>query len=182
MNIRSLIQPEIVTILDEALAQGFRVFVPVPRSAPRGLGRVTSPAPLRFAHVCLDLEGSFATICGTSNYFDVPTLGAPITPGPVHGSSVLIDYVDTADVAESATNAVAALRRVCESSDVLVRFSGQPAPVVPNYGKKVVSTGRGGAGRFTEVTVETLAADAPEETATEPEVFTLTTEPALTNV
>ena len=145
MNLRDHIAPEILPILDTAVAQGFSVFVLRPDKKMRR-------SPIGFAHVCLDLDGSFGTVSGTCNRFDVPTLGAPIRPDRRFGSSVLVDYDGTPE------DAVRALREVCESPTIPVRFVGKPAPVEKNHGYKALASWPvGGAGRFVEFTADDAA-------------------------
>lgn len=138
MTTRTRVKPELLPILDEALAQGFRVFIPC---AP-GVRRT----PAGFAYVCLDTEGSFAMVNSGQTSFDTVKLAAPITPDKAHGSSVLIDYDGTVD------GAVRTLRRICNSGVVVVRFMGNnPAPVVPNYGRKALDKFPGGIRSFMEL-------------------------------
>ncbi|MCB5280486.1 hypothetical protein [Arthrobacter sp. ES1] len=138
MTTRSRVKPDILPILEEALAQGFRVFIP---NAP-GVRRT----PAGFAYVCLDTDGSFALVNGGQTSFDPVRLSAPITPDRTYGSSVLIDYDGTVD------GAVRTLQRICKSDVVVVRFMGNdPAPVVPNYGRKGLDKFPGGIRSFVEL-------------------------------
>lgn len=138
MTTRSRVKPDILPILEEALARGFRVFIP---TAP-GVRRL----PAGFAYVCLDTEGSFAMVNSGQTSFDPVRLAAPITPDRAHGSSVLIDYDGTLD------GAVRTLHRICKSDVVVVRFIGNnPAPVVPNYGRKALDKFPGGIQSFLEL-------------------------------
>lgn len=137
MTIRTRIKSDIQPILEEALAQGFRVFV---------LKAGVRSAPASFAYVCLDIDGSFAVVRSGHYRLNKAELAAPIKPDIAHGSSVLVDYDGT------VTDAVRSLRRICKSDVVVVRFMGNnPAPVVPNYGCKVLDKFPGGRDRFLEL-------------------------------
>lgn len=138
MTTRTRVKPDLLPILDEALAQGFRVFIP---AAP-GVRRT----PAGFAYVCLDTEGSFAMVNSGQTSFDPIKLAAPITPDRAHGSSVLVDYDGTVD------GAVRTLQGICKSDVVVVRFMGNsPAPVVPNYGRTALDKFPGGIQSFLEL-------------------------------
>ena len=150
MNLRDHITPEILPILDAAVAQSFTVFVLRPNKIRnRSIG---------FAYVCLDVDGSFGIVNGSHNLFEKPTLGAPIKPDRSFGSAVLVDYSGT------PADAVRALREVCESPTIPVRFVGIPAPVVKNYGRKTLSRWPGcGAGHFVEFTTNPSIPDQEKE-------------------
>lgn len=139
MNLRDQITPEILPILDAAIDQGFRVFVLRPEGRPQRL--------IGFAHVCLDVDGSFGIVSGSHNSFEEPTLGAPIKPDRTFGSSVRVDY------SGYEADAIRALREVYESPTIPVRFVGLPAPRVKNYGFKALSCWPGGGAKcFVEYT------------------------------
>lgn len=147
MTNRTLVKPDLLPILEEALAQGFRVFAPT----PLGVRRV----PSGFAYVCLDTEGSFALVNSGQTSFDSVRIAAPIQPESAYGSSVLVDYDGTVD------GAVRTLHRICKSDVVVVRFMGNnPAPVVPNYGRDVLDRFPGGSRSFIELQPAALAAAA----------------------
>jgi hypothetical protein len=158
VTIRTRIKDDILPILDEALSQGFRVFV----LKAGGLRR----APVSFAYVCLDTDGSFAVVNSGHHRLNKAELAAPIKPNTTYGSSVLVDYSGTVH------GAMQALRRTCEQASVTVRFqSGDSAPVVPNYGRKVLDKFPGGPGSFLELpparqTVATPAAAVSEHSHT----------------
>ncbi|MEO3931313.1 hypothetical protein WMO79_00675 [Micrococcaceae bacterium Sec7.4] len=138
MTTRSRVKPDILPILEEALARGFRVFIP---TAP-GVRRT----PAGFAYICLDTEGPFAMVNSGQTSFDPVRLSAPITPDRSYGSSVLIDHDRTVE------GAVLTLHRICKSDVVVVRFTGNnPAPVVPNYGRKALDKFPGGIRSFVEL-------------------------------
>jgi hypothetical protein len=142
MQLRDQVRDSILPILDEALNEGFQVFVLRPSDV-----RID---PIGFAYVCLDTEGSFAVVNAGHNLFEEPSLTAPIKPNREYGSGVLVDYDGT------TYGAIESLRAVCRSKDVTVRFMGRNrdglGPTVLNFGRQVLDRWPGGPDRFVELT------------------------------
>lgn len=118
----SLINPTLVEPLKLALTEGFRAFVVTPSE--------NTPRRIDFIYLCLDIEGSFVLLEAAPTRVEPFGLSAPITPSREYGSSVLVDYDG------SNTDAIRAMREVCQNPNVAVRFMANTAPVVPNRGKK----------------------------------------------
>jgi hypothetical protein len=121
-----VIDEKIAPIVSAAVAAGFTAYVP----------NSYAPRPAKFVYVCLDTSGSYASIQCPTYIFEPAHLDAPIKPSREYGSGVLVDYDGTPE------DAVRALRAVCESPTVTVRFiakRGAPAPVVPNRGPDTIA-------------------------------------------
>lgn len=119
------LDPIILPIVTAALDAGFHIYAP----------KKTDRRPSGFVCVALDPAGSYAHIQKPTHPWDGPQLDAPIKPSRDYGSAVGIDFDGTTE------GAIAALRKVCESPTVTVRFvgkRGQAAPVVPNHGRKTI--------------------------------------------
>lgn len=146
MKIRDNINPQILPLIDEVLNQGLRVFVLKSKTHPSSGG-------IDFAYVCQETHGSFAIINAGLTEKDELTLAAPVAPDRAYGSSVLIDH------GYSVHGQVQALKAVCASPTVRVRFMGTLAPVVPNFGLQALTRWRGGVSSFIEVTTTNLMQD-----------------------
>lgn len=136
MNSRNNINDAILPILDEALAQGFRVFVPR-TSAQR------PHKPINFAFVCQEFDGSFVIVNAGYNKGERPTLNTPVRPSRDYGSSVLVDH---------PTGYITAITQACANRMVAVRWDKVPAPLVRNYGNMCLLNWPGGIHRFVELT------------------------------
>ncbi|MCI4659637.1 hypothetical protein [Cryobacterium zhongshanensis] len=134
MNDTIKIEDALKAVLDEALVQGFHVFVTRP----------TGAAATRFAYVCRDLDGPFAVV-NAPQFFGPPSIQAPIKPSRKYGSSVQVNYDGT------IADALRALEQVCASENVTVLYSGLPAPVVPNHRARSITSWPGGADRFVDL-------------------------------
>lgn len=153
MSLRTHIAPAILPFVEAAIKDGFRAFVLKP--APLQF------SPVGFVYVCLNTEGSFATINASCNALEPVTLAAPIEPNRDYGSAVLVDYDET------IPGAVSALREVCSYDGVVVRFmKNNTAPVVLNYGSRTMDAFHGGRESFVEVTAESLSPVAPNSPVT----------------
>lgn len=155
MSLRSHIAPQTLPFVEAAIQDGFRAFVLKP--AP------LLCSPVGFVYVCLDIDGSFATINASCNALEPVTLTAPIEPQRDYGTAVLVDYDET------IPGAVQALREVCSVDGVVVRFmKNNAAPVVSNYGSRTMDRFHGGRTSFIEVTAESLAPASGSESAAAP--------------
>lgn len=142
------LDPKILPIVTAAIEAGFTAYAPKETTLQRAAG---------FVYVCLANDGPFATVQVPSHPWEDAGLDVPIKPSREYGSSVLVDYDGT------VTGAVEALSKACQQPNVTVRFVAKPghaAPVVPNYGRKVIETWPGGPERFTTVTLADL--ETPE--------------------
>jgi len=131
----------ILPIVTAALEAGFKAYA---------LPETRSIMGSEVVYLCLDLEGSFATIQRPTNSWEGAHLDVPIKPSRDYGSGVLVDYDGTVE------GAVKALRKACESPTVTVRFMSKKigAPVVPNYGRAAIDRWHGGVEEVTLATLE----------------------------
>lgn len=117
----ALLVPTLKAIVDEAIAQGFRVFVPT-RAAHAG-------EPIGTARLCLDIEGSFAQV-GTWRLFGYePLLSAPVEPRRAYDFAGM----EALESDDSLQGRISALTTACLSDTVTLRYFNVD---VPNYGKK----------------------------------------------
>jgi len=140
------LDPIILPIVTAALEAGFTAYAPKETTLQRAAG---------FVYVCLDTDGPYAAVQVPTHRWEDASLDVPIKPSREYGSSVLVDYDGT------VSGAVESLRKACQEPNVTVRFvakRGQAAPVVPNYGRKVIETWPGGPERFQQLTLSDLEA------------------------
>jgi len=139
MKISERLHPYIRAALDA----GLTVYAVNPSS------EIDARRPKGYAYVCQDPGGSFCTVEVPTMALDPVELHAPIKPSREYGSSVLVDHDGTPE------DAVRAIRAVCESATVAVRFMPRHmgTPIVPNAGRAAIDGWRSGV---TEVTMENL--------------------------
>jgi hypothetical protein len=131
--------PELKTIVDEALSQGFRVFVPKePIHGPT----------IHIARVCLDFESSFAEVATLRLLGYEPMLSVPTGPlkNPEWGDREGVEHE------HGLPGVMEALRTACLSSTVTKKWDGR---TFPNHGKACLKPkynhGKDGRNGYVEV-------------------------------
>lgn len=141
MSSRDNIKDTILPLLEKALTQGFRVFVL--KTTPERPNK-----PISFAYLCLDANGSFVTLNAGNSQYGETTITAPVKPHQKHGSAVLVDH------GLSVQFQLQAMREVCESPMVTIRWVTPPQTTVPNYGNACLLNWPGGISSFVELTAD----------------------------